>query len=117
MADEQPSNGELSRLIGRMDSRVDARFAELSTRLDKVVSVEVYGIQTTHFDQRLAALQMELQRCADAIATNENEFEQFQRDQAQKREDDRQKRLYQAIVPVLLGLLSVAVAVWAVISK
>jgi uncharacterized small protein (DUF1192 family) len=112
MADE-PSNGELSRLIGRLDNR----FAELNSRLDKVVSLDVYAIQTTHVEQRLAGLQAEIQRCGDAITKNEDDFEQYQRDEAKRREDERQKRLYQAIVPVFLGLLSVAVAVWAVVSQ
>jgi uncharacterized small protein (DUF1192 family) len=113
MPDEQPSNGELGRLIGRLDSR----FGELNSRLDKVVSLDVYAIQTAHVEQRLAQLQSDIQRCSDANRTLEDTFEQYQRDQAQRREDDRQKRLYQAVIPVFLALLSVAVAVWAVVSK
>lgn len=116
MADE-PSNGELSRLIGRVDISVQGRFAELSARLDKLVSTELYTVQTTYFEQRIAALQTENQRNADAVAALENDLEQYQRDQSQRREDDRQKRLYQAVIPVFLALLSVAVAVWAVVSK
>lgn len=116
MADE-PTNGELSRLIGQLDTRFQNRFSELNTRLDKVVSLDVYTIQTTHIEQRLAGLQTEIQRCSDANKTLEDQFEQYQRDVAKQREDERQKRLYQAIVPVLLGLLSVAVAIWAVVSQ
>lgn len=112
MADE-PSNGELSRLIGRLDNR----FAELNTRLDKVVSLDVYAIQTTHVEQRLAHLQADIQRCHDATTKLEDDFEQYQRDEAKRRDDERQKRLYQAVIPVLLGVLSVAVAIWAVVSK
>jgi uncharacterized membrane protein YcjF (UPF0283 family) len=112
MADE-PSNGELSRLIGRLDNR----FAELNTRLDKVVSLDVYAIQTTHVEQRLAQQQADIQRSMDATKQVEDDFEQYQRDEAKRREEERQKRLYQAVVPVLLALLSVAVAVWAVISR
>lgn len=112
MADE-PSNGELARLIGRLDNR----FAELNSRFDKVVGVDVYAIQTAHVEQRLAGLQAEDQRLAAAVDKNEDEFERYRREQAQRREDDRQKRLYQAIIPVFLGLLSVAVSVWAVVSR
>lgn len=116
MADE-PTNGELSRLIGQLDQRFHSRFSELNSRLDKVVSLDVYTIQTTHIEQRLAGLQSENQRCSDAIRKLEDDFEQYQRDEAKRREDERQKRLYQAILPVLLGLLSVAVAIWAVVSR
>ena len=112
MADE-PSNGELSRLIGRLDNR----FAELNTRLDKVVSLDVYTIQTTHVERRLAELHVEIQRAHDDAEKQEDAFEAYQRDEAKRREEERQKRLYQAVIPVFLGVLSVAVAVWAVISK
>jgi len=112
MADE-PSNGELFRLIARLDNR----FAELNTRLDKVVSLDVYAIQTTHVEQRLAQLQSDIQRVNEATSKLEDDFEQYQRDEAKRREEERQKRLYQAVIPVLLAVLSVAVAVWAVVSK
>lgn len=105
--------GELGRQIGRLDNR----FGELNARLDKVVSHDVYAIQTAYTEQRLSQLQAELQRASDATGKLEDDFEQYQRDESKRREDERQRRLYQAIVPVLLGLLSVAVAVWAVISK
>lgn len=105
--------GELGRQIGRLDNR----FAELNTRLDKVVSHDVYAIQTTYVEQRLAQLQAEIQRAADANSKLEDDFEQYQRDESKRREEERQKRLYQAVVPVLLGFLSVAVAVWAVVSQ
>lgn len=105
--------GELGRQIGRLDNR----FAELNSRLDKVVSHDVYAIQTTYVERRLADLQADLQRAMDANGKLEDDFEQYQRDEAKRREDERQKRLYQAVVPVLLGLLSVAVAVWAVVSQ
>lgn len=105
--------GELGRQIGRLDSR----FAELNSRLDKVVSHDVYAIQTTYVERRLADLQAELQRASDATGKLEDDFEQYQRDESKRREDERQKRLYQAVVPVLLGVLSVAVAIWAVVSQ
>lgn len=112
MSDE-PSNGELWRLILRLDNR----FGELNTRLDKVVSLDVYTVQSGYVEQRLAQHQAEIQRSTDATAALEDVFEQYQRDESKRREDERQRRLYQAIVPVLMGLLSVAVAVWAVVAK
>ena len=117
MADSADPNlvtlGELGRQIGRLDNR----FAELNSRLDKVVSSDVYAIQTTYVERRFADLQAELQRAVDANSKLEDDFEQYQRDESRRREEERQKRLYQAVVPVLLGFLSVAVAVWAVVSQ
>lgn len=117
MADAADPNlvtlGELGRQIGRLDNR----FAELNSRLDKVVSLDVYAIQTTHVEQRLAHLQADIQRAMDDRNKLEDDFEAYQRAERDRREEERQKRLYQAVVPVLLAFLSVAVAVWAVISK
>jgi Skp family chaperone for outer membrane proteins len=117
MADSADPNlvtlGELGRQIGRLDTR----FAELNTRLDKVVSLDVYAIQTTHVEQRLAQLQADIQRGHEATNKLEDDFEQYQRDEAKRREEERQKRLYQAVIPVFMAVLSVGVAVWAVVSK
>lgn len=114
---DEPSNGELGRLIGALQVRLDNRFGELNSRLDKVVSLDVYTIQTTYVDQRLGQLQADIQRCSAAHAKLEDDFEQYQRDEAKRRETERQARMYQLTVPVLLALLSAAVAVWAVVSK
>jgi hypothetical protein len=105
--------GELGRQIGRLDNR----FGELNQRLDKVVSLDVYAIQTTYVEQRLAQLQADIQRATDEHGKLEDAFEAYQRAERDRREEERQKRLYQAVVPVLLAFLSVAVAVWAVISQ
>ncbi|MFI0929638.1 hypothetical protein ACH4TP_37805 [Streptomyces sp. NPDC021012] len=116
MADE-PTNGELARLISQMDVRMDSRLGELSSRFDKVVTLDVYTIQMTHIEQRIAKADADNRSNADAVKKLEDDFEKYQRDQATKREEDRQKRLYQAILPVLLGLISAAIALWAVVSK
>lgn len=114
---EEPSNGELGRLIGMLQTRLDNRFGELNARLDKVVSLDVYTIQSTHVEQRLAQLGTEIQRCSDANAKLEDDFEQYQRDEAKRREEERQKRLYSAIVPVFATVVSSAIAIWAVVSR
>jgi hypothetical protein len=116
MADE-PSNGELGRQIGSLQSLLDARFGELNSRLDKVVSLDVYTIQTTHVEQRLAHLQADLQQVRTERDQLEDAFEQYQLTERDRREQERQKRLYQAVIPVLLALMSAAVAVWAVVGK
>ncbi|GGX99734.1 hypothetical protein [Streptomyces fructofermentans] len=114
---EEPSNGELGRLIGGLEARLDSRFGELNSRLDKVVSLDVYTIQSTYVEQRLAQLQSDIQRCSDTTAQLEDALEQYQRDEAKRREDERQKRLYQAVIPILVCLVSAAIAVWAVVAK
>lgn len=114
---EEPSNGELGRLIGSLQNRLDSRFGELNARLDKVVSLDVYTIQSTYVDQRLAQLQGDIQRVSDRYDQLEDTFEQYQRDEAKRREDERQKRLYQAIIPIFTCLVATVVAVWAVVAK
>ncbi|WDO09972.1 hypothetical protein ME763_32300 [Streptomyces murinus] len=116
MADE-PSNGELGRLIGALQATLDSRFSELNSRLDKVVSLDVYTIQTTHVEQRLAQLQADIQRCAAEREQLEDRFADYQRDEARRRETERQGRLYQLIVPVVICLVSSVIAIWAVVAK
>ena len=114
---EDPSNGELGRLIGALQNRLDSRFGELNARLDKVVSLDVYTIQATHVDQRLS----ELQSAIAAIRTErdqlEDAFEAYQRDETKRREAERQQRLYSAIIPVLIAVVSSAIAIWAVVAQ
>jgi DNA-binding HxlR family transcriptional regulator len=114
---DEPSNGELGRQIGTLHTLLDARFSELNARLDKVVSLDVYTVQTTHVEQRLAQLGTDIQRCSDANAKLEDDFEAYQRVERDRREDERQKRLYQAVIPILVCLMSAVIAVWAVIAK
>ncbi|MBZ6258879.1 hypothetical protein KVH22_25520 [Streptomyces olivaceus] len=113
---DDPSNGELGRQIGALQALLEARLGELHSRLDKVVSLDVYTIQTTHVEQRLAQLQADLQQVRSERDSLEDAFEQYQLAERDRREAERQKRLYQAVIPVLLGLLSAAVAVWAVVA-
>lgn len=114
---DEPTNGELGRQIGTLHTLLDARFAELNSRLDKVVSLDVYTIQTTHVEQRLAQLQADIQRCASEREQLEDDFEAYQRDEAKRREAERQARLYQLIVPVVICLVSSVIAIWAVVAK
>jgi uncharacterized small protein (DUF1192 family) len=113
---EELSNGELGRQIGALQQLISTRFSELNSRLDKVVSLDVYTIQTTHVEQRLAHLQTEIQRCSDANGKLEDDFEAYQRDESKRRDEERQKRLYQAVIPILVCLVSAVIAIWAVIK-
>ncbi|MFJ3696904.1 hypothetical protein ACIPW9_22610 [Streptomyces sp. NPDC090052] len=47
----------------------------------------------------------------------EDDFEQYQRDERDRRERDRQTRLYSAIVPLLIAVVSSAVAIRAVVAQ
>lgn len=114
---EELSVGELGRTVNALRQEVQAMGQGLNARLDRVVSTEVYALQSAYTDQRINALGQELQKERDANAALENAFEQYQRDERDRRERERQARLYQMIVPVLMGLLSAAIAVWAVVTK
>ncbi|MGW0580481.1 hypothetical protein ACWD25_32005 [Streptomyces sp. NPDC002920] len=114
---DEPSNGELGRLIGALQATLDNRFSELNSRLDKMVGLDVYTIQTNYVEHRLAQLQADIQRCASDTAKLEDDFEAYQRKEAEKREAERQARLYQLIVPVAICIISSVIAVWAVVAK
>ncbi|MFI5973494.1 hypothetical protein [Streptomyces sp. NPDC051452] len=114
---DEPSNGELGRLIGSLQQSLDNRFSELNSRLDKMVSLDVYTIQTTHVEQRISQLQADIQRCGTESAQLEDAFEAYQRDEAKRRDAERQARLYQLIVPVAICLISSVIAIWAVVGK
>ena len=114
---DEPSNGELGRQIGTLHTLLDARFAELNSRLDKVVSMDVYTIQSNYVEQRLAQHQADIQQERGDREKLEDDFEQYQRDEAKRRDEERQKRLYQAIIPILTCLVASVIAVWAVVAK
>jgi len=114
---EDLSVGELGRTVDALREEVRVMGQGINSRLDKVVSTEVYALQSAYTDQRINGLSQELQKAKDANEALENEFEKYQRDERDRRERERQARLYQMIVPVLMGLLSAAIAIWAVVAK
>lgn len=114
---DQLSVGELGRTVEALRTEIHALGQGLNSRLDRVVSTEVYSLQSAYTDQRITALSQDLQKERDARERLENEFESYQLSERDRRERERQARLYQLVVPVLLALLSVAVAIWAVVSK
>lgn len=89
----------------------------INSRLDKVVSTEVYALQSAYTDQRINALSQEIQKVRDERDALENAFESEKLAERDRRERERQARLYQMIVPVFMGLVSAAIAIWAVIAK
>lgn len=114
---EEQTVGELGRSVAALRQEIQAMGQGINSRLDKVVSTEVYALQSAYTDQRINQLGQDLQKAKDANEALENAFEQYQRDERDRRERDRQARLYQLVVPVLLALMSAAIAIWAVVAQ
>ncbi|MDR3080466.1 MAG: hypothetical protein LBV60_05980 [Streptomyces sp.] len=114
---DELSVGELGRSVTALRQEIQSLGHGLNARLDKVVSTEVYSLQSAYIDQRITALSQDLQKEKDARDALENAFEQYQINERDRRERERQARLYQLIVPVLLALLSAGVAIWAVVAQ
>ncbi|GAA0498283.1 hypothetical protein ACFQ2B_38730 [Streptomyces stramineus] len=111
------SVGELGRTVDALRREFHDGMAGINSRLDRLVSSEVHALQSAHADQRIAALDQGLQREREARSTLERAFERYQLAEAERRERERETRLYQAIVPALVGVTAAAVAVWGVIAK
>jgi hypothetical protein len=116
MADE-PSNGELGRLIAALQGETQRRMDTLNVRLGEFVPQILFEQNNRYLTESISRLHSELQRALEMNSKLEDDFEQYQRDEAKRREAERQGRLYQMVVPVFLGLLSSAIAIWAVSSK
>ncbi|MGA4875804.1 hypothetical protein [Streptomyces lydicamycinicus] len=114
---EELSVGELGRSVAALRGDIQAMAQGINARLDKVVSTEVYSLQSAYTDQRITALTQDLQKAVDAREALEREFEQYQLAERDRRERERQARLYQMIVPVLMGVLAAAISIWAVVAK
>lgn len=116
MPDDQ-TVGELGRAVTALRQEIQAMGQGINARLDRVVSTEVYALQTAYTDQRLTQLSQDVQKVSDARETLETAFETYQLAERDRRERERQARLYQLVVPVLLALLSAGIAVWAVVAQ
>ncbi|WP_411144370.1 hypothetical protein [Streptomyces sp. x-80] len=116
MSDEL-SVGEIGRTVVALCQEVQAMGQGINARLDKMVSTEVYSLQSAYTDQRISDLSRDVQKERDARGVLEREFEAHQLADRDRRERERQVRLYQVVVPVLMGLLAAAISVWAVVAK
>ncbi|WP_329143411.1 hypothetical protein OIU91_05855 [Streptomyces sp. NBC_01456] len=114
---EELSVGELGRTVNALRIDIQAMAQGINARLDKVVSTEVYSLQSAYTDQRITQLSQDLQKAIDAREALEREFEAYQMAERDRRERERQARLYQMIVPVFMGLLAAAISIWAVVAK
>ncbi|MCC3769455.1 hypothetical protein [Streptomyces sp. UNOC14_S4] len=91
--------------------------AGITARLDRLVSADVYTLQSAHTGERISALAQGLQREVEAREALESQIERYQLAEAERRERDRQARLYHATVPVIIGLIAAATALWGVMAK
>lgn len=125
MPEPELSNGELGRMVGALRTELQSMVNGLNSRLDRVVSTDVYALQSQHVADRLSDLARETQSARDDYRKLEEAFDAYKLAEAARREDERkdaaarrdrerQARLYQAIVPILIALLSTITAVWAV---
>lgn len=111
------SVGELGRTVDALREEIRQMGQGINARLDKVVSTEVYTLQSAYTDQRITTLSAEVQKVRDERDALESAFEAYQLSERDRLHRERQARLYQLVVPVLLALLSAAVAIWAVVAK
>lgn len=114
---EELSVGELGRTVNALRSEIQTLGQGINARLDRVVSTEVYSLQSAYTDQRIGALGQEVQKERDEREALEIAFSNYRQAETDRRERERQARLYQAIIPVLMGLASAAIAIWAVVGK
>lgn len=128
MADDDLTVGELGRMLGALRHDLQGMIQGINARLDRVVSTDVYTLQSAHTDQRITDLTRDLQAARSDIKVLEDAFEAYKLAEAARREQERQAevarrererqaRLYQMVVPVLLALLSAAVAIWSVTAS
>ncbi|GAA0364320.1 hypothetical protein [Streptomyces blastmyceticus] len=116
MADDL-SVGELGRTVDALRREFQDGMAGINARLDRLVSANVYTLQSAHTGERISALAQRLQREVEAREALESQVERYQLGEAERRERDRQARLYHAIVPLTVGLVAAATALWGVLAK
>ncbi|MBH1939172.1 hypothetical protein I5Q34_33780 [Streptomyces sp. AV19] len=109
------SVGELGRIVEAMRREFHEGLAGINSRLDRLVSSDVHTLQMTHAEQCIAALDRDLQKECEARSALKRQFERYQLAEVERREGDRKTRLYQAVVPLLMGLVAAAVAVWGAV--
>lgn len=67
MSSDEPSNGELGRLIQALRSDIRDDLGQVNSRLDKVVPMDVYSIEKTQIAARIDALEKQREKDADRL--------------------------------------------------
>lgn len=78
MADE-PSNGELGRLIQLMRGDIRDDMAQINSRLDRMVSTDVYGVEKAATERQIKDLRKDLESMQQQRATDANRVTQTRR--------------------------------------
>lgn len=113
---EELTLGELGRTVQGLRGDLQALGAGINARLDRVVTTDLYTLQNQHVEQRLAEQDREMQKERDEREALEKEFSAYRQAESERRERERQARLYQGIIPVLACLLTAVIAIWAVVK-
>ncbi|GAA2811344.1 hypothetical protein GCM10010441_40000 [Kitasatospora paracochleata] len=111
MSDSDLTVGELGRMVGALREDFEKFVEGVYARLDRVVSTEVYAIQTAHVDQRLNDLARDISVAQRDAQTALASLEAYKLAEVSRRERERQTRLAQLVLPVLLAVFSAAVSV------
>jgi hypothetical protein len=64
---DEPTNGELGRLIQSLRSEFREDLGQLNTRLDKVVPMDVYTIEKTAMTERITELEQQRKQDTERI--------------------------------------------------
>lgn len=112
----EPWDSELGRTVQALRQEILNLGTGINARLDKLVSTEVYTLQSAYTDQRITALSQDLQQVRTERDKLEDDFDRYQLAERDRRERERQARLYQMVIPVLMGLITSVIAVWAVVK-
>ncbi|MCD9146104.1 hypothetical protein [Streptomyces albireticuli] len=115
MADEL-SSGDTVRIVKDLREELRESISGIHDRLDRVVSMDVYTVQSSFHDQQIAALSQSLQKERDEREAFERNSERHRLEEVNRRDRDRQARLYNAVIPIVVCLISSAVALWAAIK-
>ncbi|WP_406324500.1 hypothetical protein [Streptomyces niveus] len=106
MSDEQPSNGELGRLIQSLRSEVREDLGLLNGRLDKVVSMERYSLEQQARDEALRQIVERVKAIESARDQEDRDRREAEQKAADRRAADRRILFSALIAPVLMLLLT-----------
>lgn len=115
--DEDVSVGELARAVVALRQDIQSMSREINIRLDKVVSTEVYTLQAAYVDRRITDLAHDIVKEREVREALSRDLERYQLGEAERRERERQTRLYQAVLPSITALVATAIAIWGVINR
>lgn len=115
MADEL-SSGDTGRIVKDLREELRESISAIHDRIDRMVGMDVYAVQSSYYDQQIVSLSQSLQKEHDEREAFERNSERHRLEDINRRDRDRQARLYNAVIPILVCLVSSAVALWVAIK-